>query len=100
MDDSLLERNLAFRTPVCGDLMHDASATRRLAHDCYLARIAAELRDVLLYPLKRESLIEEAGVGCAVLMFECWTGEESLMMLAKKNDGRRGDVSLTKSPTR
>lgn len=45
------------------ELERDRDGPCRLAKDGDFARVAAKSRDVLLHPLEREALVEEAGIG-------------------------------------
>jgi len=56
--------------------MHNASATSRLAKYSHSVWIATEEMDVLLNPLKSESLVQESGIGGTALL-ECRSAGET-----------------------
>lgn len=56
LTNDLLERHW-LRPAVCQDLHAHGEAAGRLSVDSYLARIATESSNILLYPIQRQSLI-------------------------------------------
>ena len=72
--DGLCKRSWSFETTKGGDLVHDGAAASRFTKNSHSFLVAAEPMNIVLYPLKRQSLVVKCSIGCSVRL-KCGAGK-------------------------